>query len=240
VRFCKYCDSVVEDGELFCSQCGAKLESDISPQRREKGRHSGAPRGVGKGAMQHLSIGYGVAMEQPKVFLPSILSGVIGILVSYGLNSVGFSETLSTILGLSSSIISFILGFVSMDMSRDAYYKQTLDLTQSIEYVLGRIFIFFFAAIFGGLLSITVILIPIMIFMFTIMIIDETGIIDALQKAFNVIKDDVGDVLILLLMSIIASWVMSYIPFFSTLLNSMVNVIIGLAFIDVYVSFKNP
>jgi hypothetical protein len=189
--------------------------------------------------MQHLSIGYGVAMEQPMVFLPSILSGVIGTLVSYGSNSVGFSETLSTILAMSSSIISFILGFVSMDMSRDAYFKQTLDLSQSIKYVLGRIFIFFFAAIFGGLLSITVILIPVVIFMFTIMVVDETGIIDAFQKAFNAIKYDIGDVLILLLTSIVASYVMNYIPFVSTLLISMVNVIISVAFIDVYISFKN-
>jgi hypothetical protein len=159
--------------------------------------------------------------------------------VSFSLSNIGVGALLSTLIGLTSSIISFILSFASTDMSRDAYYKQPLDLGQSIQYVLGRFVTFLIAAIFGGLLSITIVLIPVVLFMFVIMVLDETDIMDAFQKAFNVLKSELADVLILLVISIVASLVIGYVPFFSTLLNSIVNVILGIGFIDIYVTYKN-
>ena len=143
--------------------------------------------GKRKAAADHLKSGYYIALNQPFVFIPSILGGIIGILITYSLSSMSLDSSLSLILGLSSSLISFILGFASTDMSRDAYNKQTLDLGQSIGYVVGRFLEFLIAAIIGVVLSITIILIPVVIFMFVIMVIDETGFTDALSKAFNVL-----------------------------------------------------
>ena len=189
--------------------------------------------------MDHLRIGFNVAMEQPMVFLPPIISGVLGFLVSYTLTNVSVGSLLFTLIGTSSMIISFILNFASTDMSRDAYYKQPLDLGQSIEYIVGRFFTFVFAAIFGGLLSITVILMPVVLFMFVIMVLDETDIMDAFEKAINVLRAELSDVLILIVVSIAASLVIGFVPLFSSLLNSIVNVILGIAFIDIYVTHKN-
>jgi uncharacterized membrane protein len=74
--------------------------------------------------------------------------------------------------------------------------------------------------------------------MFVIMVIDETGIMDAFQKSINVIKSDLVDVLMLIVLSIVASFVIGYVPFISTLLNAVVNVIIAIAFIDIYVTYR--
>ena len=244
VKYCWNCGASVEESEKFCPECGAKLDADDSPQpaaMREPSQgeaYTGTPRGVDKKALDHLTTGFSVAMEQPMVFLPPIISGILGFLVGYTLSNFYLGDFLSTVIGLSSSIISFILNFASIDMSRDAYYKQPLDLGQSIGYVLGRFLIFLVAAIFGGILSITIILIPVVLFMFVIMVMDETGIIDALKKAFSVIGADLADVLIIIVVSIIASFVISYVPYVSTLLNAAVNVIIGLAFIDIYATYK--
>lgn len=98
---------------------------------------------------------------------------------------------------------------------------------------------FTIAAIFGMLLSITIVLIPVVILTFVIMVIDETEVLDAIGKAFNVIKAYLGDIIIVIIMAIIGFAVTSVIPFVSSLLYSMLNVVIGLSFIDIYMNFKN-
>ena len=237
-KFCTMCGAEV-DGKEFCPQCGAKqLIDDASPQAPSSSPSEKIVREQSRGAMEHLTIGFNVAMNNPLVFLPAVLSGVIGAAIGYT-SSTFLGSTGGTILGLISSIISFILGFAGTDMSRDAYNKQPLDLGSSISYVFSRIVPFLIAAIFGGLLSITIVLIPAVILTFVIMVIDETGVMDAFGKAFNVIKADLGDILIVLLVAIVGFFITGYIPFVSSLLYSVLNVVIGLAFIDIYVNFKN-
>ena len=192
-------------------------------------------RGTEKRALDHITVGYTVAFEQPIVFLPPLISGILGSIASY---IGGLSDMLSLILGLGVSILSFILTFASIDMSRDAYNKQPLDLMRSVNYIAARFFVFFIAAIFGGVLSITIILIPVVLFMFVIMVMDEAGIMDAFQKSIEVIRADVADVIVIIIVSIIASAVVSFVPVVSSVLDAIVNVIMGIAFIDIYATYK--
>ena len=191
--------------------------------------------GTEKRALDHIQIGYNVAIEQPIVFLPPLISGLLGTIVDY---IGGWSDMLSLVLGLGVSILSFILTFASIDMSRDAYHKQPLDLMRSVNYIAGRFFIFFVAAIFGGVLSITIILIPVVLFMFVVMVIDETGIMDSFQKSIDVIRAELSDVIVIIIISIIASAVVSFVPIVSSILDVVVNVVIGIAFIDIYETYK--
>lgn len=191
--------------------------------------------GKEKRALDHITIGYNVAFEQPIVFLPPLISGLLGTVVDY---IGGWSDTLYLLLGLAVSILSFILTFASIDMSRDAYHKQTVDLMRSVNYIAGRIFIFFVAAIFGGVLSITIILIPVVLFMFVVMVIDETGIMDSFQKSIDVIRAELSDVIVIIIISIIASVIVSFVPIISSILDVIVNVVIGIAFIDIYETYK--
>ena len=238
-RFCQNCGTAVEEETRFCSECGTDLNQQPSPETSTATNnvYSGTPRGREKGAIDHITTGYQVALEQPTVFIPSIISGVLGLLVSY-LTYDLVGSTLSLILSLAVSIISFILSFASTDISRDAYYKQPLDLMNSVNYVTSRFLDFLLAAIFGGLLSITVILIPVVIFMFVIMVMDEVGIMDALKQSISVIQSDFVDVLVVIVVSIVASVVIGYVPLVSTLLDAVVNVILGIAFIDIYATYK--
>lgn len=240
LKYCPKCGVAVEDGLLFCPQCGNNLKQiDSEPVTQKIGNSDNIVHEESRGAVEHLTIGYNVALSNPMVFVPTLLSGIIGVLVSYTLNTLNFPGALSTILGLSSTIISFILGFASLDMSRDAYYKQILDISASINYVIGRLLPFLLASIFGALLSFTIVLYPVAILTFVIMVIDETGIMDAFSKAFNVLKADLKDIIIVVIVSWVGSFVIGYIPFVSTLLSSAFTVIIGLAFIDIYVNYKN-
>jgi hypothetical protein len=88
-------------------------------------------------------------------------------------------------------------------------------------------------------MAVTIILIPVVILMFVIMVMDETGITNAISKSLDVLRADLGDVLLILLVSIIGSFVISYVPFVSTLLDAALNVVVGLAFIDLYANYKS-
>ena len=230
MKYCPNCGAENESDVNFCQKCGYNFSSDspqVEPYTMERSE---------KGALEHLQIGYNIALNQPIVFLPSIIAGLLGTLVNYLPVEMGYNTLL---IGLASSIISFILGFASLDMSRDAYFKQTLELGRSINYVVGRFVEFIIAAIVGGLLSITIILIPVVIFMFVIMVLDETGMWDSFSSALDVIRSDLRDIVVILLVSIVASIIVGYIPYICSLLDSVINVIVGIAFIDVYVTYKN-
>ncbi len=225
--YCPQCGSEIIEGSKFCTSCGATLDQG-------EGRPAFADEAK-RSYVEHLTVGFNVAASQPMVFVPAVLAGVIGALIHWTtMGSIGYT---SALLSIAASIIAFILNFASLDMSRDAYREEALDLGESVNYVTGRILDFIVAAVVGGLMSVTVILIPVVILMFVIMVMDETGITDAVSKSLDVLRADLGDVLLILLVSIIGSFVISYVPFVSTLLDAALNVIIGLAFIDLYANY---
>lgn len=236
IKRCPNCGAAVEPGVSYCPQCGNDLKSgEVNPPNAPSIDSTGnIARGRSRGAQEHLTLGLNIALSNPIVFVPTLLSGVIGLIISY-LNSFNFLGVLSLI----STVISFILGFASLDMSRDAYDKQALDIGSSISYVFGRFVPFLIASIFGALLAITIVFIPAVIMTFVIMVIDETGIMDAFGKAFKVLFADLGDVIIVLLVAVVGFFLFGYVPFVSTFLNSALIVVIGLAFIDIYVNYKS-
>jgi hypothetical protein len=226
---CPQCEGEVRDDAAFCPNCGYNMKQTQTSDAE-------APRESRRSFTEHLRIGYNVANQNPTVFVPALLAGII----SSGINwlSQGNPSEIGILLSLAAAIISFMLSFASLDMSRDAYNRQPLDLGESMSYVSGRLLTFIVAAIVGGIMSITIILIPVVVLMFSIMVIDETGLTNALSKAFSVLGSDLSDVLLILLVSILGSFAISFVPLVSGLLTSALNVIIGLAFIDLYYNYK--
>jgi hypothetical protein len=250
VPYCPRCGNEVGEDEAYCKNCGENL--------RETGGRWGTSDQVG--AMDHLTLGFRLASEKPMVFAPAIIGGIISILISaisrgssgllsglfwHGWRSTPYSPGMFSslfpllgLLSLVSAIISYILNFASIDMSRDAYLNEPLDLMGSVNYVLRRILTFIVASIIGAIMSITIILIPAVILMFVILVIDETGIGDAISKSFGVLSRDLGDIIIILVVAIIGSIVLGIVPFLGSLLTACLNVIIGLSFIDIYFQYK--
>ena len=223
---CPKCGGEVREDAAFCPNCGNKLKPEPS-----------GPEAPGKRSYtEHLTIGFNVATQNPMVFVPTILAGLISSGISW--LGQGLPGLMPLLLALVASIVSFLLSFASLDMSRDAYNKQPLDLGGSVGYVAGRIVEFFVAAVVGGIMAVTIFLIPVVTLMFTIMVIDETGLTAAISKAFSVLGAELKDVIIILLVSIAGAIVVGYVPLVSGLLASAINVVVGLAFIDLYYNYK--
>jgi hypothetical protein len=226
---CPKCGGEVREDATFCPNCGNKLKP-------ESGEPGAAPVERKRSYTEHLTIGFNVATQNPMVFVPSILAGLVSSGISW--LGLGLPDLMPLLLALVASIVSFLLSFASLDMSRDAYNKQPLDLGGSVGYVAGRIVEFFVAAVVGGIMAVTIFLIPVVTLMFTIMVIDETGLSSAISKAFSVLGAELKDVVLILLVSIAGAIAISFVPLVGGLLSSALNVVVGLAFIDLYYNYK--
>jgi len=221
--FCPKCGSQVEEHYAVCPNCGAKLKAD--PQEKRT-------------ATQHLSLAFNIATSKPIVFVPVILGGILSSLTDQiYVDSPGFG-TLWLILSLIGSVIGFMLNFASTDMERNAYTDRPLDIMASMSYVAGRFVTFFLASIVAAVLAITIILIPVASMMIVILVVDEAGIGEALSKAFSVISSDLGDIIVLIILSILGHAILGLVPLVSWILTACFGVIMTIAYIDVYEQHK--
>jgi len=178
------------------------------------------------------------------VFAPVIIGGLISSAITvWGrqpLAQSGFVPVvlIGALISIVGAIVSFILNFATIDMARDAYMDEPLDMGRSFNYAAGRIVTFFIASIVAGILSITIILIPVAILMMVIIVMDETGIVDALGKSFGVLGRDLGDIIVILVVAIIGYAILGWVPLIGGLLTSCFSVVIDLAFINVYDLFR--
>jgi hypothetical protein len=226
----------VEESTIYCPNCGERID--------EIGRRPpGEPR-YDAGATDHLSIGLNLAISKPLVFLPVILGGIISSVIDgWGrqpLSQSGYVPVLfiGAVISLVGAIVIFILNFAAIDMARDAYLDEPLDLGRSFSYAVSRIWTFFLASIVAGLMSITIILIPVAILMMVIIVMDETGIMDSLSQSFSVLGRDLGDVIVILIVAIIGYVLLGFVPLIGGLLTAAFGVVLDLAFIDVYQQYR--
>ena len=160
------------------------------------------------------------------------------------LNWTGGAALLGIVLVLSliGAIVSYILFFASIDMSRDACLDKPLSIGESVGYVLSRLGTLILASIIGVIFTVTIILIPVAILMFVIIVVDETGIGNSISRSFNVLGKKLGDVLILILVGIVGNVILNFIPIIGGLLSTILNVVVGIAFMVLYFEYKrtNP
>lgn len=241
--FCSKCGEEVEEEAIYCPKCGNMLKPAAEMKKVD--------------AIEAFSRGVSIVSTKPGVLVPAIIGALIPLAISIlfapwthrGTFSGSFWGFIVSpagaalfLLGISlvfvGLIISFVMFFASLDMSRDAYLERELNMSESVGYVMRRLGTFIVAAIIGAILFVTVIGIPIAILMFVVMVVDETGIGYAVSKALNVLGARLMDVIILIILAIVGTAILNFIPFISSILVAAYNVLIGLAFMDIYFSYK--
>ncbi len=183
-------------------------------------------------------------MAKPMIFAPVIIGGLISSAISFWgrqpLSQSGYVPVvlIGSLISIVGAVVSFILNFAAIDMARDAYTNDTLDLGRSFSYAAGRIGTFFVASIVAGILYITIILSPVAILMMVIIVVDETGIVDALSQSFRVLGRDLGDIILILLVAVIGYAVLGWVPLVGGLLTAGFSLVLSLVFIDVYEQYR--
>ena len=235
MTFCPNCGVEVEGDPDFCPSCGHSLK--VTGKRPSSGERDAR-------AGDHLSLGINLSLAKPMVFAPVIIGGLISSAIRVwgrqplsqsGYVPVVFIGSLISIVG---AVVSFILNFAAIDMARDAYMDEPLDLGRSFNYAMGRIVTFFVASIVAGILSITIIFIPVAILMMVIIVMDETSITDALGQSFGVLGKDLGDIIVILIVAIIGYALLGWVPLIGGLLTACFSVVLDLSFINVYDRYR--
>ncbi|MDQ1281253.1 MAG: Zinc-ribbon protein [Thermoproteota archaeon] len=261
--YCPNCGKVVEDGMKFCGSCGYELSGKEQKdevrkeESKEEKKFEEAPSKPATESTDPISAirgGLRIISAKPIVLLPALIGAVISAVLSLitalffiplGIWNLAFLTSaliglmfIGAVLSLIGGVISYILAFASLDMARNAYLNKELNLGASVGYVIKRILTFIVASIVGALLAITIVLIPLVAVMFVIMVVDEVGLGESLSRAFKFLGDRLSDIIILFIIGIVGGVILGLIPYIGSILAAAFNVLIALAYIDVYLHYK--
>ncbi|MEM2739473.1 MAG: hypothetical protein QXQ29_01550 [Candidatus Bathyarchaeia archaeon] len=112
-------------------------------------------------------------------------------------------------------------------MANDAISSRPIDLRRSLNLVMSRIGVLIIVAIIAALCSITIILLPIGIFIVVIAITEELNAIESTKRAFDFVIKNLGDVIIFILIVIVVGAIFSYgfsiIPIIGPYIGSIIS-----------------
>lgn len=195
------------------------------------------------------------------LFLPSLVPIVVQLFflllayvvfpVRYGFNPF-FNNVISPnpFLVWGGYFIAAILGFMAscmvVDMANDSINGQPINLNKSLNAVTDRLGDLILAAIISAVCFVTFFLIPVALFIITITIIEKTDAIESTKRAVDFVLNNLGEVIIFMILVIVAWLVFSvgfaFIPFIGAYLGSVIswllNVFLTVASVHFYLSLK--
>lgn len=202
-----------------------------------------------------ISKGFDTATKNLVMFIPSLAPIVVHLFflfLAYVVFPVRYNyfSLLSSFLATGGYFLAALFGFVAscmvVDMANDSINGQPIDLTKSINVVLGRLGDLIIAAIITAVFFITFFLIPVALFIITITIIEKTSAIESTKKAIDFVLNNLGEVIIFIILVIIVWFVFdvgfSVIPFIGPFLGSIIswllNVVLTVAAVHFYLSLR--
>ena len=157
---------------------------------------------------------------------PDIPPGYLGTMFQYMIGGFLFLIVLD--------MVSKLFTFATLDMARDAYLENDVDLGTTAGYVRSRIGLFIVAALVGLLVQATFILIPLSILFFVVLVVEDIGIRASFSKGFKLGIENFGTVT-----GLMALWVVSFIlfdmvPYVSEVARAIPGVVLYVALIDLH------
>lgn len=111
-------------------------------------------------------------------------------------------------------------------------------LMDSFRYVRSRLGKLALAAFIGNILAVTVILIPAILYMYAVMVIDETDIREGLSKGFSTSLKRLGASVVLIIVYYGLKILLNFVPYVGDILFAVPGSIITVIFVDIYLSTK--
>jgi len=202
-------------------------------------------------SVESISIGANTALKNPVLFVPQLVPLAIELLFGFLAHYVFPTEyriptiagpivhrvpnfTLIMVGGFIAAIVGFITACMVVDMANDALIGARVNMSKSLNLVLGRIGPLIVAAIIAAILSITIILLPVAIFIPITAIIERLGPVESTKKAFSFVVNNLGEVIVFIIIVIVVSIILAFIPLIGRALVWIADVIFTVAAIDLY------
>lgn len=208
---------------------------------------------------ESISKGFNISMKNPTLLAPyaapiiiqiifNVLAYMFPIRYYYGPSLIAEAPNPSiTLLG---SFIAGIVGFIAacmlVDMVNDFINTQPINLRKSLNYIMSRIGILIVIAIIAAIFSITIILLPIAIFVVVVAIIEGTDIVESIKKTFSFVGSNLGEVVIFIIIVIVIGIIFSYGfslipvvgPYIGIIISWILNAIFTISAIHLYLSLR--
>jgi hypothetical protein len=205
---------------------------------------------------ESISKGIDISMKNPILFVPY----AIPIVIQLVFNALAylfpiryyFFEMPNPFISLFGSFIAAILGFIAgcmlVDMTNDAINNRPIDLRKSMNLVTSKIGTLIIAAIIAAICSITLILLPIAMFIIVIAIIEGVDAIESTRRAINFVIKNLSEVIIFIVIVIVVGAIFSYgfsfIPiigsFIGAIISWFLNAIFTISAVCFYLSLRAP
>jgi len=193
-------------------------------------------------SIESISRGLDISVKNPMLLAPFaapiIVQWVFSALAQLFPIRYYFIEAPNPFILMFGSFVAAILGFVAacmlIDMVNDSLSGRPIDLRKSLNLVVSRIGTLIVTAIIAALFSITVILLPIAMFIVVIAIIEELDAVESVKRSFNFVLSNVGEVLVFIILVIVIGAVFSYgfslIPIVGSYIGAVVSWLLNAIF----------
>ena len=145
-------------------------------------------------SVESFSEGLNALLNKPILFAPYMAPIVIQLIFN-ALAEMPISF-ISLFGGFLAAIIGFIAGCMLIDMASDYFKNRSLDLNKSLNLVINRIGVLTVAAVIAAICSITIILLPVALFIMVIVVIENLSVVESVKKSLDFVIENLGEVII--------------------------------------------
>jgi hypothetical protein len=134
--------------------------------------------------------------------------------------------------------ISGLFTFLTVHMAWIGVKDGKVDIKDSAGYVRSRLGKLFLASVTANLFALTVIMFPAALFMYSVMVVDFTGIRGGLSQGFRLFLDRIGTSIGLIIIYYVLLFAFGYVPYIGTYLRFLPAAILEIASLDLYMNYK--
>lgn len=145
------------------------------------------------------------------------------------------------------SIIGFLANCVVVDMANDIVSGHSADLVKSVNLIASRIGILLLVALVSAICYITIILIPVALFIVVVAVIENKGVLESLKGTMEFTVRNLNEVVVFAVIVIVASIIfnlVSLIPSIGAYLGSIIawvsSIVFTVASVQLYLALRQP
>ena len=189
-------------------------------------------------SVESFSEGLNALLNKPILFAPYIAPMIIQLIFN-ALAEMPLSF-ISLFGGFLAAIVGFIAGCMLIDMASDCFKNRSLDLNKSLNLVINRIGVLTVAAVIAAICSITIILLPVALFIMVIVVIENLSVVESVKKSLGFVIENLGEVIIFIILVVAMTAISSLAFYIGTIITWLLNSLFTVSAVHLYLALNPP